>query len=63
MNLLQAYKYFEVDTPTELGARIGYTSQAVYTWRNNGVIPARAQIIIEAISGGKLKADKKAAKK
>ena len=59
MTLEQAYKYFGVDTPTELGARIGYTSQAIYTWRNNNVIPHRAQLIIESISGGKLKADKK----
>ena len=56
MTLNQAYKHFNVRTPTELGAAIGYTAMTVYTWQKAGAIPPRAQLVIEAITGGKLKA-------
>lgn len=59
MTLNQAYKHFNVRTPTELGAAIGYTAMTIYAWKNAGAIPKRAQLVIEAITGGKLKAEKK----
>jgi hypothetical protein len=37
---------------------LGYSWQTVRNWQIHKRIPPRAQIVIESITGGKLKADK-----
>jgi len=38
---------------------LGFTDAAIRKWKINGVIPHRTQRLIESITGGKLKADKR----
>ena len=37
---------------------LGFTDAAIRKWKVNGVIPHRTQLLIESLTGGKLKADK-----
>lgn len=37
--------------------KLGFTPQAIYKWRNNGEIPERTQLYIQAKTRGKLRAD------
>ena len=37
---------------------IGYTEPAIRHWENNGVIPYRAQLLVQSVTGGKLVARK-----
>lgn len=41
---------------------LGFTDSALRKWKAKGLIPIRTQVLIEGITGGKLKAAKKVAK-
>jgi len=54
MTYKQVLKHYR--TVKNLAAAIGITHQAIYAWK--GSIPATSQALIEANTGGKLKASK-----
>lgn len=58
MTVEQLFKYYRTDSPTAVAFSIGYSSANVYAWKKSGKIPYRAQQLIEAMTGGKLKADR-----
>ena len=37
---------------------LGFTDAALRKWKANGLIPHRTQVLIESLTGGKLRADK-----
>jgi hypothetical protein len=41
---------------------LGFTDAALRKWKAKGAIPHRTQVLIESITAGKLKADKKVKK-
>lgn len=59
MTYLQLLRYFDETRPTGIASHIGYTSQAVNGWKLQNRIPHCAQVVIENITGGKLKATKR----
>jgi hypothetical protein len=57
MTLNQLIAFFGKDK-AELAYKIGYTVPAISYWEKKGVIPYKAQRIIEGVTGGKLVARK-----
>ena len=47
------------ETPLNAAHALGYTVQAVQVWIKKNRIPPRAQVLIEAMTGGDLKAVRK----
>lgn len=43
----------------QIARALGYSTTAIYKWRDRGRIPLRIQPFIAFVSNGKLKADKK----
>jgi len=54
----QVLKHYDSST-TFAGYNLGYSEAAVKKWLAEDRIPHRTQVLIESITGGKLKADKK----
>lgn len=53
----QVVKHFD-NSISFAAYNLGFTDAAVRKWINNGRIPNRTQTLIQAMTGGKLKADK-----
>lgn len=51
----QVIAYYK--TPQSAAQRLGFTTQAIYLWSKKGV-PKKSQRLIEAITRGRLKAEK-----
>jgi len=57
MTPTQVVKHF--DNNLQFAAyNLGFTDAAIRKWIANGKVPVRTQVLIEGITGGKLKADK-----
>ena len=54
MKLNDVIRYFGDER--EAAYRLGYSVQAIHHWKNNKVIPDKAQRLIESVTNGKLKA-------
>lgn len=59
MTYRQLMRYYKETRPTGIASHIGYTSQAVNGWKLKNRIPHCAQVAIENMAGGKLKASKR----
>ena len=56
MKLNDVIRYFGDER--EAAYRLGYTEQALQHWKNNGVIPEKAQRLIQLVTKRKLLAEK-----
>ena len=54
MKLNDVIRYFGDER--EAAYRLGYSVQAIHHWKNNKVIPDKAQRLIQLVTNGKLKA-------
>lgn len=57
----QVVKHYDGSVPFA-AYNLKYSEAAVRGWVRNGVVPTKAQQLIEALTSGKLKADKKVKK-
>lgn len=55
MTLEEVVKYYR--TNGAIACALGVTRQAINRWRRQGKVPIFSQIMLEKITGGKLKAD------
>jgi hypothetical protein len=54
----QIIKHFDGSIPFA-AYNLGFTDAAVRKWVKNGAVPEKTQRLVEAVTGGKLKAGKK----